>query len=81
MEKRLGAIIILINDKRAIPRLNRILSDHSDVISGRLGIPFHDEGLSVITIVIKGTTDDVGALTGQIGRLDGIQVKSALVKS
>jgi len=81
MEKRIGAVIILVKDKQYIPQINQLLSRYSEIIQGRLGIPFKEEDISVISIVLNGTTDEVGALTGQIGKLKGVQVKSALIKS
>jgi putative iron-only hydrogenase system regulator len=81
MEKRIGAAIILVEDKSAIPQLNDIISRHSHIIIGRQGVPLQNKGVSVITLIFEGTTDDIGALTGQIGRLRGLQIKSASLKA
>jgi putative iron-only hydrogenase system regulator len=81
MEKRIGAAIILVEDKSAIPHLNDIISHHSHIIIGRQGVPLQNKGISVITLIFEGTTDDIGALTGQIGRLRGLQIKSASLKA
>ena len=80
MESRLGSILILVEQSGNIEFLNRILSKHSNLIIGRQGIPLRNKNLSVISLIIEGSTDDIGALTGQLGRLSGIQVKSVLMK-
>lgn len=80
MEKRAGSAIILIQTREDIQQLNEILSKHSQIIIGRLGLP-RSNGQSIISLVLEGTTDQIGSLTGQLGRLRGIQVKSVLLKN
>ncbi len=78
MEKRLGVVAILIEGRDSIPRVNQILSAQGDIIQGRLGMPFRDKGVQVISLIVEGSTDEIGALTGPLGRLAGVQVKSIL---
>jgi putative iron-only hydrogenase system regulator len=80
MEKRIGAIIILVKDKDHVQQMNEILSRHSPVIIGRQGIPIRDKGISVISLVIEGTNEEISSLTGQLGRLEGVTAKSVLAK-
>ena len=80
MEKRIGAAIILVEDKRSVDTLNSILSKHAHIILGRQGIPVRDRGLNIISLVLEGSTDEISSLTGGIGRLEGIQVKSVLTR-
>ena len=80
MEKRIGSALILIQDISEISRLNDILSRHSQIIIGRQGIPLREKKISIISLVLEGTTDVIGALTGQIGRLTGIEIKSVLTR-
>lgn len=80
MEKRIGTAIILIEDREASRPLNSIISEHSDSIIGRQGLPRPGEK-SIISLVLEGTTDEIGSLTGRLGRLKGIQVKSVLLKN
>ncbi|WP_320170677.1 TM1266 family iron-only hydrogenase system putative regulator [Maridesulfovibrio sp.] len=80
MDKRLGIIGITIKDRyKSAPKVNRTLSEHGDIIVGRMGLPFRDKGVNVIGLIIEATTDEVGALTGQLGMLQGVKVKSLLV--
>lgn len=81
MEKRIGGALILVGENERISALNKILSNHSKIIIGRQGIPLRDRTISVISLVLEGTTDEIGSLTGQVGRLKGVQVKSVLAKS
>jgi putative iron-only hydrogenase system regulator len=81
MEKRIGASLILVEDKSSVAKLNEILSRHADIIIARQGIPLLQKGVSVISLVLEGTSDQIGALTGPIGKLPGVQVKSLLMKS
>ena len=80
MEKRIGTIIIGIENRESAPSVNATISKHSDIIIGRLGLP-RTEGMSLINLVVEGSTDEIGSLTGQLGKLDGIEVKSAVLKS
>ncbi len=80
MDERIGTILILIKQRDEVQRLNSIISDYADIIVGRQGIRMRDKGTSVISLVIEGTTDKIGGLTGQLGRLKGIEVKSLVLK-
>ena len=80
MEKRIGAAVILIKEKAAINHLNKIVSEHADIVIGRQGIPLQQKEISVITLALQGSTDEIGSLTGQIGRLNGVKIKSTLIK-
>jgi len=78
MEQRIGAVIILVGEGSDIHRINAIISEHADMILGRQGIPLRDRSTSVISLVLEGNTDLIGSLTGKLGRLPGVKVKSVL---
>lgn len=80
MEKRIGTALILIESKDAVQKMNEIAFNHSEIIIGRQGLP-RSNGQNIISLVLEGTTDEIGSLTGQLGRLKGIQVKSVLLKN
>lgn len=80
MEKRFGAALILIENTDAVQKMNEIAFKHSNIIIGRQGLP-RSNGQNIISLVLEGTTDEIGSLTGQLGRLNGIQVKSVLLKN
>ena len=79
MDSRIGAVIILVTGEGDIQRINSIISEHADLILGRQGIPLRDRAASVISLVMEGDTDSIGSLTGKLGRLPGVRVKSVLV--
>lgn len=78
MEKRIGVIAILVTDTTNIARVNETLHQYSHLVLGRQGLPVRDRGVSVISLIVEGDTDDIGALTGKLGRFPGVQVKSVL---
>ncbi len=80
MEKRIGTALIQIEDRENVQLLNETISKHSQIIIARQGLP-RSNGLGIISLVLEGTTDQIGSLTGQLGRIYGIQVKSVLLKN
>ena len=80
MEKRIGSVLILLQEKEAAPQLNAIISSHSSIIIGRQGLPINNSVSGIISLVLEGTTDQIGSLTGQLGRLKGVEVKSVVLK-
>lgn len=80
MEKRIGSVLMVLRDKSLAPQMNQIISEYSDIIIGRQGLPVHSTGDAIISLVLEGTTDEIGALTGKLGRLKGLAIKSAVLK-
>ncbi len=80
MDKRIGVIGIVIEDLSRIAEVNDILHQYGNIIIGRMGIPYKERGVNVISIIVDGTTDEIGALTGKLGKIKGLSVKSALSK-
>jgi len=79
LEKRLGVVGIVVEGREnAAGRVNEILSDFGDVIIGRMGVPYREQQVAVIALIVDGTTDEIGALTGRLGAVPGVNVKSAL---
>jgi putative iron-only hydrogenase system regulator len=80
MGKRIGVIAILVEGRGpAVARVNELLSEYGHIIIGRLGIPYREKGVSVISITVEGTTDEVGALSGKLGMVEGVKTKSLLL--
>lgn len=79
MEQRIGVIGIVVENRENARKINKILSEYSDVIVGRMGIPYRERDISVISLIIDGSTDEIGAMTGKLGSLSGVKVKTALV--
>lgn len=80
MEQRLGVIGILVENRDDdAKKINKILSEHSDIIVGRMGIPYRVKNISVISLIVDGSTDEIGAMTGKLGNLKSVKVKTALM--
>lgn len=80
--RRIGVVSVIVHDRKESAALvNDVLSRHGEIIIGRMGIPYQPRGINIIALIINGTTDEVGSLTGQLGSLSGIEVKSALTKA
>ncbi|MCT4595784.1 MAG: iron-only hydrogenase system regulator [Anaeromicrobium sp.] len=80
MNKRIGVVAVLVESNESISKVNDLFSKFKDIIVGRMGIPYKEKSVNVISIIVDGTTDDISSLTGNLGRLKGVTVKSALTK-
>jgi len=81
MCKRIGTVTIIITDRiNQSARVNEILSKHADIIIGRMGLPYSLKKISIICLIVNGSTDQLGSLTGQLGSIEGVQVKSVMAK-
>jgi putative iron-only hydrogenase system regulator len=80
MEKRLGIIAVIIYDKHQVEEVNRLISLHNDIIVARQGIPMPQDGLSFISLVVKAPMNRINTLTGKLGRLEAIEVKTVITK-
>jgi len=79
MKKRIGVVgIVVDNPKESGEEVSHCISLHQSIIVGRMGIPYRERNLSVISLIVEGTTDEIGAFTGKLGKLKGVTVKSAL---
>ncbi len=76
MEKRIAIIGIIVESDDSIEKLNSILHDYSDIIIGRMGLPYPQKKVSIISVAVDGPQDVISALSGKIGRLDGISSKT-----
>lgn len=81
MEKRIGTVSIIIYRREIAGQVNEIISQYSDFILARQGLPLPDKGLNIITLIIETSSDNINALTGKIGRLKDVEVKSILSKN
>jgi putative iron-only hydrogenase system regulator len=77
METRVAVMSIIVEDTATVERLNAILHDYGEHIIGRMGIPYRAKGISIISIALDAPQDTISALSGKIGRLPGVTVKTA----
>ena len=80
-QKRLGFVGIIVDNRdKCSGIVNDILSEHADLILARTGLPNAKGNTSIITLVIDATTNELGELTGKLGNIHGVSVKSGLAK-
>ncbi len=80
MENRVGVVAIVVEDLVSAPKVNEVLHDFSSIIVGRMGIPYKERQISVISVIVDGTMDQISALTGKLGKVKAVNVKSAITK-
>ena len=77
MEKRVAVMGIIVENMELVEELNSTLHEYSKYIIGRMGIPYREKNISIISIAIDAPQDMISALSGKIGKLPGISVKTA----
>ena len=77
METRIAVIGIVIENTDSVEKLNALLHDYSKYIIGRMGLPYRQKNINVVSIAIDAPQDETASLTGKIGKLDGVSVKTA----
>ena len=77
MSKRVAVMGIIVENGEVVSELNSLLHEYSNFIIGRMGIPYREKNISIISIAIDAPQDDISALSGRIGKLPGVSVKTA----
>ena len=77
METRVAVMGIIVEDTDSVEALNSLLHDYGAYIIGRMGVPYHQRGVNVISVAMDAPTDLISALSGKIGTLKGVSVKTA----
>ena len=77
METRVAVMGIIVEEAAAVEGLNALLHQYADYIIGRMGIPYRKRGVSIVSIAIDAPQDIISALSGKIGKLQGVSVKTA----
>ena len=75
-EKRLCVLSILVEDRKEAEKVNGYLSEYGEYVVGRMGIPYRERNVSVLCVVLDAPSAAVNALTGKIGKLDGVTAKA-----
>ena len=80
METRVAVIGILVENPDSVEQVNAILHRHAPYILGRMGIPYREKNINIISIAIDAPQDVINTLSGEIGKLPGISAKTAYSK-
>jgi putative iron-only hydrogenase system regulator len=79
-ETRIALIGIIVEDLSATEKINLILHECSEFIVGRMGIPYRKKNVSIISVIIDAPADMISALSGKLGMIDGVNVKTVYTK-
>ncbi|MBR5826224.1 MAG: iron-only hydrogenase system regulator [Clostridia bacterium] len=77
METRVAVISIIVEKSDTVEELNSLLHEYGEYIIGRMGIPYRKKGINIISVAIDAPQNTISALSGRIGRLEGVSVKTA----
>ena len=80
MENKIAVIAIIVEDKSAVERINSILHDFGDFVIGRMGLPYKERGINVISVVIDAPQQTISSLSGKLGMIDGVKSKVLTAK-
>ena len=80
METRVAVISIIVEEAGEVEALNDVLHDYAEYVVGRMGIPYREKNISIISIAIDAPQDVISAISGKVGRLKGISAKTAYSK-
>ena len=80
MEKRIALIGIIVEDKEVVENLNSQLHEYGSHIIGRMGIPYREKDINIISIVLHAPQDVISSLAGKLGMLKGVSVKTVYSK-
>lgn len=81
METRVAVISVIVTKAGQVAVLNDLLHEYSEYILGRMGVPYREKGLNIICVAIDAPMDRINALSGALGRLDGINAKVIYARS
>lgn len=80
METRIALIGIIVEDLETVSKLNSILHDYGDYIIGRMGLPYREKKINIISIVVNAEANVISTLAGKLGMIKGINVKTIYSK-
>ena len=77
METRIAVMGIIVEKTESVELLNAILHDYGEYIVGRMGIPYRKKNVNIVSIAVDAPQDMISAMSGKIGKIDGVSVKTA----
>ena len=76
METRVALIGIIVEDESSVASLNDLLHQYAPDIIGRMGVPYRPRGVNIISVALDAPQDAISALSGKLGRLEGVSAKT-----
>lgn len=81
MEERIALVGIIVENPDSVEQLNAILHEYSSSIIGRMGIPYREKNLSIISIAMCASNSTISAMSGKLGMLPGVSTKTIYAKT
>ena len=81
MDRRIAILCIIVEDMDRVERVNELLHEYREYIVGRMGMPYRERGVSVISVVMDADTNTVSALSGKLGMTPGVSAKAVYSKT
>ncbi|MDE6965752.1 MAG: iron-only hydrogenase system regulator [Clostridiales bacterium] len=79
-ENRIAVLGIIVSDGEAVEAVNALLHEYGEYVVGRMGLPMRDRGINAITLVLDAPANAINALSGKLGRVDGVSAKALFGK-
>ena len=79
-ENRIAVLGIIVSDGEAVEAVNALLHEYGEYVPGRMGLPMRDRGINAITLVLDAPANAINALSGKLGRVDGVSAKALFGK-
>ncbi len=76
METRIALIGVIVENREVVEQLNHILHEYGSCVIGRMGIPYRERNVNIISVAVDAPQDVISALSGKIGKLKGVSVKT-----
>lgn len=80
MDTRVALIGIIIENPESVEQMNALLHEYSSFIIGRMGVPYREKGISIISVVVDAPMNKINSLSGKLGMLDGVSTKTIYSK-
>lgn len=80
-ERRVSVISIIVGDRESAGAINDLLHQYGQYVIGRMGIPYHDRGVSIICVVLDAPANITSALSGKLGMLRGVNAKTVTART
>lgn len=81
METRVAVMGIIVDDTENVSQLNELLHEYGKYIIGRMGLPYREKNINIVSVAIDAPQDVISSLSGKIGNIEGISVKTAYAAS
>ena len=80
-EKRIAVAAIVVDEQSAVEEVNKVLHEYSSIIIGRMGLPYKNRRIAIISVIIDAPANEISALSGKLGMIPGVNSKVQYTKA